>query len=123
MHFLILLTAWALAFFIVAIMFKPQIRLMVERPKYFALQLLIGIMLSTLLFFLFEQYLMYELMKFDLDGDQAFGGAEVSPEQEAAMERVTNGLARSLFALGALPLHFSLLMLLRCWSKRRMRKD
>ena len=41
----------------------------------------------------------YKLNTFDLNGDGIFSGAEVTPEQEEAMNRWTNDLGRNLFPI------------------------
>lgn len=38
----------------------------------------------------------WELNRFDLGGDGFFGGPEITPQQQAAMERLTNDVGRNL---------------------------
>ena len=43
----------------------------------------------------YDSYLDYQLNSFDLDGDGIFGGKEISPEQELAMDAVMHDTART----------------------------
>ncbi len=52
---------------------------------------------------LLDSHLEAELYKHDLDGDRAFSGAEVTPEMEKAMGRLTNDTGRALAPITGLP--------------------
>ena len=63
----------------------------------------------------YDHHLNEELAAFDRNGDGFFTGAEISPEQEQAMFRVTNDLSRvfapiagSVFSIGYSTLFFGL---------------
>jgi len=60
------------------------------------------------------RYLHAQLYAFDTNGDEIFSGAEQSPEQQRALDRVTNDLSRTLALFGAA-------FFARAWNHRRAR--
>jgi hypothetical protein len=113
MHFVLILASWTAAFVVVQLTTRKPSRVVFTRPRYIICQFLAGLFFSTALFWMFNFYLEHDAMRFDLNGDGMFGGPEINPEQELAMERLTNDLSRNLFMIAAGPLHFIFLFALR----------
>ena len=91
--------AWIAAFFMPPIVLILDSSVMGHR-----LGLLRGALVSAVLILatvvgtaaLYDRHLHAELAVFDRDGDGIFAGDEMTPDQERALSRVTNGLSRKL---------------------------
>jgi hypothetical protein len=76
-----------------------------------------------------ERLLDHRLSKFDLNGDGVFSGPELTPEQDAALQRVTNDTGRTfapftgaVFAVGYASIFFGMLSGARALGRRLLRR-
>ena len=74
--------------------------------------------------FAYDQYLHWDLDRFDLDGDGIFSGAEITPDQKRALERVVWDTGRNFMPIlgGIYALGYSALVTVGFAVTRRFRR-